>query len=111
MRVEITGHCPERANAVRKAATKEWEFNDWTDPDGQLTASAEGQLFGGETEEQFTERLSVAIWQANRAYCNVTVDATYLESLPYETHCLDEDDYARLIGRQQEQHDANGSGR
>jgi hypothetical protein len=41
----------------------------------------------------------VAIWRANGAYCDVTVDATYLESLPYETHCLSEADYARLIGK------------
>ena len=28
------------------------------------------------------------------------VNATYLEDLPYETHTLDENDYARLIGGQ-----------
>jgi hypothetical protein len=62
-------------------------------------------------EEEFTERLSVAIWRANGAYCEVTVNATYLENLPYETHCLNEADYARLIDKQQEQQDANGPGR
>ena len=51
----------------------------------------------GRSEEQFTERLSVAIWRANGGYCRVSVDATYLENLPYETHGLDESDYARLI--------------
>lgn len=58
-----------------------------------------------------TERLSLAIWRANGAYCDVTVRATYLEELPYETHCLDEADYARLIGGTQEKQHAHGSGR
>ncbi len=111
MRVEITGHRPEKADAIRDAATDQWEFVDWYDQDETLTASAEGSLCGGETAEEFTERLSVAIWRANGAYCNVTVNATYLESLPYETHCLNEADYARLIGKQEEQQDANGPGR
>ena len=111
MSIEITRHRPERADAIREAAIGEWEFVDWYDQDDTLRASAEGNLCGGESEEEFTERLSVAIWRANGAYCDVTVNATYLESLPYETHCLNEADYARLIGKQQEQQDANGPGR
>jgi hypothetical protein len=111
MSVEITGYSPEKADAIRDAANEEWAFDDWNKRDNTLTASGRESLCGGETEEQFTERLSLAIWRANGAYCSVTVDATYLESLPYETHCLNEADYARLIGKQQEQQDANGSGR
>jgi hypothetical protein len=113
MSVEITGHRPEKADAIRDAAAGLWEFSDWCDQDDplKLAASAKGNLCGGETEEEFTERLSVAIWRANGAYCDVTVDATYLESLPYETHCLDQADYARLIGKQQERQDASGPGR
>lgn len=101
MSVEISGHDPERADAIRAAAAGQWGFNDadWYAVDGMLTASAQGSLCGGESEEQFTERITTAIWQANGAYCEVTIDATYLESLPYETHCLDEADYARLIGK------------
>ena len=69
-----------------------------TDEPGEtMHASAQGNLCGGESEEEFTERLSLAVWRANGGYCSVTVDATYLENLPYETHTLDEADYARLI--------------
>jgi hypothetical protein len=99
MSVEISGHRPEKAEAIRAAAASLWEFIDWYDQDDTLRASAKGSLCGGETEEEFTERLSLAIWRANGAYCDVTVDATYLESLPYETHCLNEDDYHRLTGK------------
>jgi hypothetical protein len=98
MTVEISGYRPEKANAVRDAAASLWGFNDWYDQDDALTASADGNLCGGESEEEFTERLSLAVWQANGAYCQVSVDATFLECLPRETYCLDEADYTRLIG-------------
>jgi len=96
MNVTISGHNPALAEAIQAAAGEEWPF-DWTESDEQLTAYAEDNLCGGESEELFTERLSVAVWRANGAFCDVTVDATYLESLPYETHRLDESDYSRLI--------------
>ena len=112
MSVTIAGYDLARIEKIKAAAGEEWPFQDWCDSGEDLTASAEGQLCGGESEEEFTERLSLAIWKANGAYCAVTVDATYLESLPYETHCLDEADYARLIGQQQseEKQDAYGFG-
>ena len=62
-----------------------------------MQASAQHSLCGGETEEEFTERLSVAIWRANGGFCEVVVNATYLEELPYEIHALDQADYDRLI--------------
>ena len=111
MSVEISGHRPEKANAVRDAAASLWGFADWYDQGDALTASAEGNLCGGESEEEFAERLSVAVWQANGAYCQVSLDATFLECRPHESYCLNEADYARLIGKQKEQEDANGPGR
>jgi hypothetical protein len=97
MNVTISDYNPALSKKVMDAAESKWPFEEWFDYDEQLTAYGEDNLCGGETEEQFTERLSLAIWRANGAYCEVSVDATYLESLPYETHSLDEDDYARLI--------------
>jgi hypothetical protein len=111
MSVEISGHRPQQADAVRAAAASLWNFADWDEKDGVLMSSARENLCGGESEEQFAERVSVAVWRANGAYCDVTVDATYLESIPHKTHSLDQADYARLIGKPQEQHDANGPGR
>ncbi len=97
MSVEVSGHRPEAIDAIKDAGTSEWPFDDWTEVDGKLSACGEGLLGGGETEREFTERLSVAIWRANGAYCEVSVNATYLEDLPTDTHSLDEDNYARLI--------------
>ncbi len=100
MTVTISGYNVQGVEAIRAAAAEEWPFEAWTDSGDQLTAYAESNLCGGETEEQFTERLSVAVWRANGAYCEVSVDASYLESLPYETHSLNEDYYDRLVGSQ-----------
>ena len=88
---------PKSDSRIRQAAANEWPFEEWTDNGEQINAYAEDNLCGDETEEQFTERLALAVWQANGAFCEVSVDATYLESLPYETHSLDEEDYARLM--------------
>jgi hypothetical protein len=101
MSVAISEHDPAKVKAIQAAAEAEWSFDDWGSgadaPGGTLYASAEGYLAGGETEEEFTERLSLAVWRANGGYCRVSVDATYMENLPYETHTLDEEDYARLV--------------
>jgi hypothetical protein len=97
MSVDVSGNRPEATDAIKDAATSEWPFGDWTEVNKKLSAYGEGRLGGGETEREFTERLSVAIWRANGAFCDVSVSATYLEDLPSETYSLDEDDYARLI--------------
>ena len=102
MAVEISGYDPAKAEDIQAAAEAEWPFDDWwlagaDEPGETMHASAQDNLCGGETEEEFTERLSLAIWRANGGYCRVSVDATYLENLPYETHELDETDYAHLI--------------
>jgi hypothetical protein len=98
MGVEILGHDPEKESQIKQAAGNEWPFADWWSSDeGDLQASAESSLSGGETEEEFTERVSVAIWRANGSFCEVVVNATYLEELPYEIHTLDQADYDRLI--------------
>ncbi len=97
MAVEIRGYKPARRKAIQEAAAAEWPFIDWEEYEGTLRSDAESQLCGGETEEQFTERLSTAVWRANGDYCEVVVDAIYLEDLPFEIHSLDQSDYDRLV--------------
>jgi hypothetical protein len=102
MGIEVSGHDPAKVAEIQAAAEQEWPFDDWwfagdDDDAATMHASGQGSLCGGESEEELTERLSLAIWRANGGYCRVSVDATYLENLPYETHELGEADYARLI--------------
>jgi hypothetical protein len=105
MTVFIDQYDVAKIEAIQKAATAQWPFEDWNfcsgsdDVVGGMQSSAQSQLCGGEAEEEFVDRLAVAIWQANGRYCEVSVDAVYLESLPYESYLRGESDYKRLMPR------------
>ena len=102
MFVKIDNYAPERKERVIEACRDEWEFEpdafdafrpracDTPDP---LTATGRSSLCGGETESEFADRLAVAVWRANGRFCQVTVAATFLDELPYESHVRDETDY------------------
>jgi len=49
-----------------------------------------------ESEKQFAERLTKAIWRANKAFCKVEITMTCLEETPCETYELDEEYYNTL---------------
>ena len=108
MYVEIDGVDPDKIEAVQEAAGDKWsEFNSnwWEDKrqsEGEnsrivLCAHGDGYLRGGVAEDEFAAALAEAVWKANGRYCEVLVNATYLEELPYETYVLDEDDYGRFL--------------
>ena len=101
MSVEIENFNPDKQAAIDAAACTEWPFDNLDQITGnkspKLCAVAEGSLCGGESKDEFTERLTHAIWKANRAFCNVLITAVYLEDLPHEDHELSEDDYAKFI--------------
>jgi len=102
MTVIVGRYDPEKADAIREAAGKEWNFEDWHEdpPEAQrrqLMGWGDDQLCAGEGEEEFVHRLAKAVWKANGAYCDVEVQAIYLDDLPTETYELDEDAYDRLM--------------
>ena len=98
MELRISGHNPMKKEAIKNASAKEWPFEDWQEYVDEVACTTEASLCGGESEEAFVERLAVAIWQANEAYREIYVTATYLENLPYEEHVTNRADYERLIG-------------
>ena len=98
MFVRVVGANPDRFDAIKDAASAEWEFENWDQFRGELTASADDRLCGGETEQQFAERLAKAVWTASGGPCEVEVKATYLEDTPYEEYSFDEFDYERIMG-------------
>jgi hypothetical protein len=57
-------------------------------------------LFGGESEEEFTRRVSIAVWAANEGFCKVRVTATYLEDLPNNTHELTEENFKEMLEKE-----------
>ena len=97
MGVEIRGHDPLRVPAIKAAANEEWSFDDWYEAKAPavpfISAHARGNLCGGESEEEFASRLDCAIWEANKGYCEITVQATFLENMPYETYIGDEEEF------------------
>jgi len=67
------------------------------EPSLLFQTGGEGSLCGGETEEEFAGRMAEAIWDALGYYVSVRVTATYLEDLPNETLCLEEEEYAGYL--------------
>ncbi len=98
----------ERVGDVAKLAEAEWPFGDWNRDhrDGQddglidLDASGIGSLGGGETAEEFADRLALAVWTANGCYCEVKVCSTYMEDLPQDEHRRGRKEFGRLTKRQ-----------
>ena len=99
MSVRISNHDPARADAIIEAAEEEWPFGDLTDNGQSLSGYGEDNLNAGCSEHMFAEEFAMVIWEANGAYCDVNVVATYLEDLPNAGYSLNRADYARLIGR------------
>ena len=97
MFVRIVDVAADRIEAVKGVSEIVWPFCNWHIHEGVLTACADGNLCGGETEEEFARRLAREIWTGNRGFCPVEVAATCLEYLPCDTYSLDEDDYQRLV--------------
>ena len=96
--VVVTEYKPSKAVAIKEAIEQEWNFTDWCEYDNRLTSSADGNLCGGESEYDFAVRLAKVAWQANSGFCEISVRSTFLEDLPYEEHCFDEQHYRRLVG-------------
>ena len=97
MFVMIVGARPDRFDQIKAAASDEWDFGEWEEHNGTMTASADDNLCAGETEQEFAERLAKAVWTANGSPCEVDVKATYLENLPHEEYSLDESDHERIM--------------
>ena len=103
MYVRITGHDPDRAEAIKIAAQAEWNFEEWLEYPEELSANADGKLCGGEGEEEFSNRLAGAVMKANGKACEVDVCCTSLEDLPHENYCYDAEDYEKLVAAQPEE--------
>ncbi len=96
MMITVNDPVPDRKDAIEEAARAEWDLGDCYEGDGAITLSGNGRLCGGETEDEFAERIAQAIWQANGQFCAVEVSATDLENAPCEIYQLGKNDYDRL---------------
>lgn len=97
MSLTVEAYAPQHRETLQAALQECWGFGDFYEHEGTLSACAENWLCGGETENQFAERLARLVWQANDAFCQVQVEAICLENLPCEEFAFDESSYRRLV--------------
>lgn len=86
MSVEVKGVNVKYVNDVEDALMEEWDWSDGWDRYNASTVvstcnTGDSQLCGGETEEEFADRVAAAAWKANRGYCEVSVGALLLEEV------------------------------
>lgn len=100
MDVEVRKYDTSKMEAIVDACNGEWEFNieGPTDliGDGSLRGTGESHLCSGESEEEFTQRLSKAVWKANGGFCEVYVRCCYLENIPCESYEYDEETFKEM---------------
>jgi len=99
MYVTIKDFKKDKKRDIQDAACLEWEFSDWNEYSGQMSACGQSNLCGGETDDEFAHRLAKAVMEANGGPCGVEVNATYMEDLPHETYTFDKADYKSLVGK------------
>ena len=96
MAMEVSGIAKGKNQKIHHAVEEEWAVELFDFRKQSASFVGQGSLSGGESEDEFAERVAHSIWKANGAYCKVQVKATYLEELPFEMHAFDHKDYERF---------------
>ena len=73
---------PERGDAVVNAALAYWKFVSWDGSDDCMRGIGEDFVDANVTDRQIADELAAAIWQANGAYCRITVAVVRLDDPP-----------------------------
>ena len=74
----------------------------WREDFQYFSFTGNGSLSGGESEEEFTDRITHAMWKALGRFISVRIEATYLEDLPCESYELDKSDYELWLTTKEE---------
>jgi hypothetical protein len=81
MNVQISGFNKDKKDTIVEAAREEWDgFEDWEEQNTELHSIGDGNLCGGESEEDFQDRLNKAIVKANGGPCKVNIHQKNLEN-------------------------------
>ena len=97
MQVVVENYRTDRRRAIVSAAEAVWPFEAWDEDAGHLITDGDGALAGGEDEEAFAQRLARAVWRANERYCEVSVDATYLDDFSCNSYGFSEREYTNMM--------------
>jgi len=99
MTVKIFGHNPEKTQDIIDAVLPEWNWDgsdvfvqeEGTEDEEILFGEGMDNLCGGESEDEFADRVAKAVMVANGGPCEVEVGAICYEYIPSEIHTRDED--------------------
>jgi hypothetical protein len=102
--MEITVYNPDEFRVPEILSAIDWPMDDMWKDKGQSTFTiyGEGFLVDDESEGEFVSRIAAAVWQANRQYCEIAVNATNLTQVPYVGHTRGQPDYAEWLRTQKE---------
>ena len=84
------------ADMIREALAEEWSWENYYEDASKtkLNLSGRDSLCGGESEEDFSARISRAIWARLGRYIPMEITCTYMENLPYRSYHPDGAHYA-----------------
>lgn len=101
MQVTVSKFNPARQQNIEDICCFEFPFESLEiqpfDTESTMIGSTVGDLYCGESEEEFSERLTKAIWAANSQYCPVTVRLLHLDALPYDVFELGKEAYQEWV--------------
>lgn len=104
----------DKTAAVKDAIEEEgWPVTDsWLDVGRSDTAYAatfvgQSNLCGGESPDEFTQRIAHVIWGVLGHYCKISVAAVYLDDPPCEHFLADEEDYERYVEQSKKETNAS----
>ena len=101
MQVSAESFKEEKRADIEEAIEEEWTWDySHKNEEGSSTLiymSGENSLGGGESEDEFSQRVAEAVWKANGKYCLVEVTCTYLENLPYEVYPFGQEEYDAYV--------------
>ena len=92
MSVTVRGFDEKKAGEIKKALEDEFDWEDMTAPDCKaIFYSGDGNLCGGESEDEFSESVAEAVHKADGKKCYVEVVCTCLEDIPCERYTFGDD--------------------
>ena len=62
-------------------------------------------LYGGESDQEYSERIAKEIWTTEGKYFEMLIMMTYLEDLPYEEYEFDKEEYNEIMDIPEEDND------
>ena len=62
-------------------------------------------LYGGESDQEYSERIAKEMWTTEGKYFEMLIMMTYLEDLPYEEYEFDKEEYNEIMDIPEEDND------